>query len=107
MPAGKRKNTRRMTKLREEFFVEGKRLDADPATRDEALCWLCRGRIDYVAQAGSTPDSHNLDHYHAVDDRPDLEEDPDNFRHSHAGCNLARGKRTPSPGLGAQVPAWW
>lgn len=49
-------------KLRTEFFEEGKRLDADPATRELANCWLCGGRVDYVAAPGSTDDSHHLDH---------------------------------------------
>ena len=105
--AGKRKNTRRMHKLRDEFFLEGKRLDADPATRDQACCWLCKGRVDYTAAPNTTPDSHNLDHAIPVDDRPDLQDDTDNFRHAHSDCNARRGKRAPSPGLGAQVPAWW
>lgn len=104
---GKRVDSRRMKRLRSEFFEDGKRLDADPDTRDRANCWLCRTRIDYTVPPGSTPDSHNMDHYVTVDERPDLQEDPSNFRHSHASCNEARGKRAPSPGLGEPVPAWW
>ncbi|WP_439593903.1 hypothetical protein [Microbacterium sp.] len=94
-----------MHKLRDEFFEEGKRLDAagDPA----ANCWLCKQRIDYEAGQGTTPDSHTLDHFHVVDDRPDLQEDPSNFRHAHFNCNSSRGKRTPSPGLGEPAPSWW
>lgn len=106
--AGKRKETRRMHRLREDFFDEGKALDADPDTRDAAGCWLCRGRIDYNVGAGTTPDSHTLDHLKDVDDYPELQEDPDNFRHAHFVCNSSRGKRAPNTqGLGEQMPAWW
>src|SRR5690606_17314989 len=100
-----RTNTRRMHQLRTDFFEEGRRLAAehDP----EANCWLCKGEIDYDAAPGSTPDSHHLDHFHPVSTHPELQEDPDNFRHSHVACNLSRGARTPSPGLGEPMPDWW
>ena len=107
MATGKRVDTRRMKSLRAEFFARGKQLDADPTTRHLADCWLDGQRIDYSVPPGSTSDSHNLDHYHTVDERPDLQDDPTNFRHAHALCNMARGKNAPSPGLGEQVPAWW
>ncbi len=104
-----RTNTRRMHKLRDEFFAEGARLDADPDTRELASCWLCTDRIDYIASPGTTPDSHTLDHYYAVDDYPELQEDPDNFRHAHFDCNSRRGKRAPTTaaGLGTPMPQWW
>lgn len=100
-----RTNTRRMHQLRHDFFEEGKRLDAagDPA----ADCWLCKLRIDYTVPAGTSPDSHELDHYFSVRDYPELQEDPDNFRHSHKLCNGNRGADGPSLGLGAAVPDWW
>lgn len=107
MPAGQRTNTRNMHKQRDAFFLEGQRLDADPVTRDQSLCWLCHTRIDYTVPAGTSDDSHHLDHFHTVKARPDLQEDWDNFRHAHQLCNLQRGERTPSPGLGEQVPDWW
>lgn len=107
----KRKNTRRMNKLRTEFFEQGKQQDTDPTTRHLSWCWLCpkgeAARIDYTVPAGTTPDSHNLDHYTTVEERPDLQEDPEVFRHAHKRCNESRGNRTPSPGLGAEVPDWW
>lgn len=106
MAGGVRTNTRRMHKLRDEFFAEGRELDAkgDP----EADCWLCKGRIDYQAEPNTSDDSHNLDHFLTVHDRPDLQEDPTNFRHAHMLCNTSRGKRTPSSGLGEDlVPDWW
>jgi 5-methylcytosine-specific restriction endonuclease McrA len=102
-----RQQTRRMHKLRDEFFELGKKQFAR-GERDAAKCWLCGGEIDYTAKPATTPDSHTLDHLHAVDDRPDLQEDVDNFRHAHYSCNSSRGKRTPNTqGLGEQVAAWW
>lgn len=108
MTGAKRKNTRRMKKLRDEFFEEGRRLDADPETRHLAGCWICKQRIDYDAGQGTTPDSHTLDHRIPVDDDPDLQEDPTNFEHAHANCNYSRGKRSTSGSdLGEAVPDWW
>ncbi len=108
--SGKRVDTRRMKKLRNDFFEQGKKdsLSRDPDIRDRSKCWLCRDSIDYTAKPGTTPNSHELDHAHPVDDRPDLQEDADNFRHSHSSCNGSRGKRAPNTqGLGEPVPAWW
>lgn len=92
---------------RADFFEEGKRLDADPATRHLADCWLCKQRIAYDVDPGTTPDSHTLDHFHPVDDFPELQHDVTNFRHAHFDCNSSRGKRAPSPGLGETIPDWW
>ena len=103
----KRVDTRRMKKLRGEFFREGQRLDADPETRHLANCWLCKQRIAYDVEPNTTPDSHNLDHYHPYSTHPELIEDPSNFRHACFVCNTSRGNRAPSPGLGEAVPDWW
>ena len=105
--AGVRTNTRRMHKLRDEFFAEGKRLDADPDTRELANCARCGDRIDYSVPPSTTPDSHNLGHFYPVTDFPELQEDPDNFRHEHFDCNVRAGNREPELGLGEQMPAWW
>ena len=102
-----RPDTRRRKRLRKDFFSEGQRLDAGPATRHLANCWICQQRIDYTAEPNSTPDSHNLDHYRPYSTHPELLEDPTNFRHSHQSCNTSRGDRTPTPGLGEHIPAWW
>ncbi len=102
-----RTNSRRMHTLREQFFAEGQRLDADDATRDQSVCWICKGRIDYDAAPGTTDQSHELDHYHPVSLRPDLQEDPTNFRHAHARCNAERGNRQPTTNIGETVPDWW
>lgn len=101
------RNTRRMQRLRAAFFAEGRLLDHDPATRSEANCWLCGERIDYDATAGSTDDSHELDHAIPVSERPDLQEDQGNFRHSHKACNRERSNSAPHAGLGASVSDWW
>ena len=103
----RRPDTRRMKKLRAAFFAEGKRLDADPATRHLANCWLCGHRIDYLAEPSSTPDSHNLDHFKPYADAPELIDDPSNFRHACFVCNTSRGRRAPSPGLGDPLGDWW
>jgi len=97
-----------MHMLRDDYDDDGKRLDADPETRHEADCWLCHGRIDYTVPAATTPDSHTLDHAKDVDTYPELQEDPDNFRHCHFNCNSSRGRRAPNDqGLGEPMPAWW
>ena len=103
--SGKRTNTRLDHELRQAFFEEGQRLDA--AGDPEANCWLCRQPIDYTAAQGSTPDSHNLDHYFTVSEHPELQSDPDNFRHSHTLCNQQRGAGAPALDLGEQMPPWW
>lgn len=102
-----RVSSRRMQALRGAFFEEGKRLDADPATRDQALCWICQQRIDYDAAPGSTEDSHELDHVVPVSRRPELQEDPTNFAHAHRRCNGHRGANAPRGDLGDEVDAWW
>ena len=104
----KRTHTREDQRQRTEFYQEGKELDADPDTRHLADCWLCRTRIDYDAAPGTTPDSHTLDHYFPVDDYPELQNEPTNFRHAHYSCNSSRGKRGGTEhGLGEPMDAWW
>jgi hypothetical protein len=92
---------------RAAFLAEGARLDADPDTRHLANCWLCKQRIAYDVEPNTTPDSHNLDHYHPVSTNPELQHDTTNFRHSHTLCNQRRGNGTPSAGLGDEVAPWW
>jgi hypothetical protein len=106
--SAQRTSTRRGKQLTVEFFEEGRRLDADPETRHLANCWLCHQRIDYQVPPNTTPDSHNKDHYYPVADFPELQDDPEGWRHSHQLCNVKRGKSTPTGGgLGTEVPAWW
>ncbi len=103
--AGQRVDTRHHNELRLAFFEEGRALDA--AGDPEANCWLCHERIDYIAGQGTTPDSHNLDHYFPVSTHPELQSDPDNFRHSHTLCNQQRGNGAPAIDLGDVMPDWW
>lgn len=97
--------SRRFKADRKAFYADGKRLDSigDPA----ADCWICKGKIDYDAQPGTTDESHELDHYYAVSTHPELQAEPSNFRHSHRRCNRTRSNNAPSVGLGEQVPDWW
>jgi hypothetical protein len=107
MPRGNRKETRRMKQLRADFYEEGKRQDANPDTRHLSVCWMDGHRIDYDAAPGTTEDSHSLDHYLSVEEHPELQDDPENFRHSHLRCNTSRGNRALDFDLGDQVPDWW
>lgn len=103
--ASKRNLTRNFKKLKKQFFDEGKSLDAagDPA----ADCWICHKRIDYTVEPGTTPTSHELDHYYPVSTYPELQEDPAGFRHSHKICNAKRGNGQPPLALGDIIPQWW
>lgn len=70
-------------------------------------CWICGHPIDYTADpTGPSPDRFHLDHLHPVSTRPDLVNDPANFRPAHAACNQARGNGAPHPGIGAPSRAW-
>lgn len=101
-----RVSTRRMNAGRKEFFEAGKQLDASEFTRHLANCWICGMRINYDVPANSTPDSHNLDHFYPVSTHPEMQEDPANWRHSHAECNVGRGADAPLPGIGILSRAW-
>lgn len=102
---GKRVASRRFKLLRQEFFEQGKRLDAqsDPL----ADCWICHKRIDYSCPPGTSDMSHELDHFYPVSIYPELQEDPANFKHSHRICNLKRGNGQPKIGLGDVIARWW
>ena len=104
----KRTHSRLDQKQRTEFFEEGKAQDADGDP--EADCWICRTAIDYTVDPGTTLDSHTLDHYYPVDDYPELQNEPTNFRHAHKSCNSSRQKGdgdTIQRGLGDPMPDWW
>lgn len=103
--ASERQSTRRMRQLRQDFYQQGRTLDAagDPT----ADCWICKKRIDYTAKPGSTDQSHELDHFYPVSLYPDLQHDPANFRHAHRRCNRERGNGQPKRDLGEVIPDWW
>jgi hypothetical protein len=63
-------------------------------------------RINYAVPANSTPDSHDLDHFYPISTHPELQEDPANWCHAHAECNVDRGADAPLPGLGALSQNW-
>lgn len=95
-----RKETRNMGKLRKEF--------RNQCQADDAPCWLCGMKIDYDAPHNDygNDDRFELDHLYPVSIRPDLQEDPANFRASHSGCNRERGNGDPAPELGILSRAW-
>lgn len=76
----------------------------DCATR-ELPCWLCGNTIDYTLPK-EHPEAFNLDHGIPVATRPDLAEEPANFRPSHKTCNEARGTSDPHIQLGQPSEPW-
>ncbi|QDH85095.1 HNH endonuclease [Gordonia phage Dardanus] len=71
----------------------------------KSVCWLCGQRIDYTLKFPH-PESFEPDHYHPVSTHPELAEDPANLRPSHRDCNLRRGNKAPTLGLGRQSRKW-
>lgn len=74
--------------------------------QDKAECWICagaKGPIHYDAPA-SDPLAFQLDHLFPRSQRPELADDPGNWRASHAVCNAARGERMPVHDLGNPSP---
>lgn len=70
-----------------------------------APCHLCGQPINYQAEQGH-PDAFELDHFHPISERPDLIEDPANFRASHGPCNNRRGNRPATFALGNRSEQW-
>ena len=68
-------------------------------------CWLCGKPIDYTL-AHPHPESFAVDHAQTVRDRPDLAEDPANYRPSHKVCNERRGHEAPHFDLGVPSEVW-
>lgn len=91
------RSTRRYRTLREEFRRRCK--------ARETPCWLCGKPIDYTLPKAH-PDAFNLDHAIARAIRPDLAEDPANFRPAHKVCNERRGSAAPSIDIGAASERW-
>ena len=75
----------------------------DKAIRNDDRCWICGGRIDYLAPPHH-PDSWELDHIKSVDSFPELAYDPTNCASSHCSCNRSRGKDGIVKGLGKRTP---
>lgn len=68
-------------------------------------CWLCGQPISYELPK-EHPEAFNFDHAYPVDQRPDLAEDPANFRPSHKHCNERRGNKEPFIDLGIPSENW-
>lgn len=92
------KTTRNMQAQKLKFKGECK--DAD------ARCWLCSQPINYEPIDDNDPSRFELDHYYPVSTHPEHQEDPANFRPSHAECNRRRGNKAPAPGLGTLSRDW-
>ena len=91
------RSTRRYKELRATFKRKCK--------ANSAPCWLCGKTIDYSLPA-EHPDTFNLDHAIPRVERPDLAEDPNNFRASHRICNERRGSATPQIPIGQPSESW-
>lgn len=91
------RSTRRYKTTRARFRAQSQQLNRP--------CWLCGGPINYDLPAGH-PDSWSLDHAYPVTQRPDLAEDPANYRDSHLHCNDERGDGEPHIQLGTPSEHW-
>lgn len=95
-----RPRSRRYKKLKADF--------RNQCEQANAVCWLpdCQRPIDYTLRSPH-PDSFSVDHAIPVAERPDLAEDPANFRPSHLDCNKRRGTDDPTTAdLGQPSEQW-
>jgi len=91
------RSTRRYKASRARFRAE--------CEREQRPCWLCGLPIDYTL-VHPHPECFNLDHAYTVGDRPELAEDPANYRPSHKHCNEERGDNEPFIPLGSPSEDW-
>ena len=98
------RSTRRYRKLRAAFREEC-RTHVNPDGSVGAPCWLDGLPINYSLPR-EHPESFNLDHAYPVSERPDLAEDPANFRPSHRHCNEERGDDEPFIQIGSPSEDW-
>lgn len=68
-------------------------------------CWLCSKPIDYTLPY-KHPEAFNLDHAIPLSVRPELADDHNNFRSSHAVCNSRRGADEPFLDIGVPSEQW-
>lgn len=92
-----RADTRHQKKLAADFKAK--------CIKEQAPCHLCGQPIDFTA-APQTPDAYELDHYYPRSTRPELTDDPANFRAAHSSCNRSRCKGTAVFALGNQSEQW-
>lgn len=80
----------------------------DQCEATNATCWICRLEIDYTAAYDdwTNDDRFQVDHFVPVTVDATLQDDPDNYRASHAGCNNARSNGSPILDLGIPSRAW-
>lgn len=98
------RSTRRYKTTRAQFRDDCSRYE-NPDGSIGAPCWLCGNPIDYTL-AHPHPECFNLDHAIVIEDRPDLAEDPANYRPSHKHCNEERGNGDPHIVLGQPSEDW-
>jgi len=91
------RSTRRYKELRATFRSKCK--------ANSLPCWLCGNTIDYYLPSAHQ-DAFNLDHAVPRSQRPDLAEDPANFRPSHKICNEKRGADAPQIPIGQPSEPW-
>jgi hypothetical protein len=105
--AGNRTNTRRQHRQRADFREECEH-EVQPDGSVGRPCWICGLPIDYDAEWNdwANDDRFQEDHYWPVSTHPELQEDPDNKRASHAGCNRERGNGAPVVDLGIPSRVW-
>jgi len=98
--AGARTSTRSGKRLRKEFREQCEKVNAP--------CWMDGMPIDYTAPWDDfgNDDRYQMDHFFPVSTHPGLQDDPTNFRASHAGCNLARSNGDPVAPLGIPSRDW-
>lgn len=91
---------RRYRKLRDEFFIF--------CLSNKLPCWICSQEIDYAAALNDRRNRSRwqLDHFNPVADYPELAFEWSNFRPSHAGCNMKRGKGFEIVDLGSLSRDW-
>lgn len=99
------RTTRRYRRMRREFRTDCEADDQYRYPHASRNCWLDGKPIDFTLPRGD-PMSFNLDHAIPRDVRPDLAEDPANFRASHQLCNQRRGNRAPDLSIGVNSEEW-
>ena len=68
-------------------------------------CWLCSKPINYTLHY-KHPEAFNLDHAIPLSVRPELADDYNNFRSSHAVCNSRRQAEEPFLDIGVPSEQW-
>jgi len=98
-----------MARSTSRAYRSDKRDFRDAAAEADIPCWLCSQAIDYDAAHDEygNDDRYELDRYYPVSTHPELEEDPANWRASHAGCNRARSNKTVTSTLAGTLSRDW